>query len=72
MKYPEINAIYDHYKGGRYKVITLAKHTETDEILVIYKSIHFGTIYARPLEQWFNTIEQTNQQRFTKVNKKDQ
>ena len=72
MKYPEINAIYDHYKGGRYKVITLAKHTETDEILVIYKSIHFGTIYDRPLEQWFNTIEQTNQQRFTKVNKKDQ
>lgn len=72
MKYPEINAIYDHYKGGRYKVITLAKNTETDEILVIYKSIHFGTIYARPLEQWSNTIEQTNQQRFTKVNKKDQ
>ena len=49
MDYPEIGKIYKHYKGGDYKVLTLAKHTETDEILVIYKSIQFGSIYARPL-----------------------
>lgn len=54
--YPEIGAIYKHYKGGKYKVLTLAKHTETEETLVIYKSIHFGSIHARPLEQWFETI----------------
>ncbi len=77
MKYPEIDALYDHYKGGRYKVLTLAKHTETDEVLVIYKSIHFGSVHARPLSQWFEIIEGVydtngviNPPRFKKVNDK--
>lgn len=51
-KYPEINCKYQHYKGGKYQVITLAQHTETKEILVIYQSIHFGSFYARPLSSW--------------------
>lgn len=56
-KYPEIGKIYKHYKGGKYEVITLAKHSETNEDLVIYKSIGFGTVYARPLKMWFQTVE---------------
>ena len=44
--------IYKHYKGGLYEVILLAKHTEEDDMLVIYKSIQFGTHYARPLSSW--------------------
>jgi hypothetical protein len=38
---------YKHYKGGLYVVLHLSKHTETDELLVIYQSLHFGTYYAR-------------------------
>ena len=38
-KYPEINAIYKHYKGGLYKFITMANHTETDEKMVSQKII---------------------------------
>lgn len=56
INYPEIRRIYQHYKGGKYEVITLAKHTETEETLVIYKSLHFGTVHARPLSLWFDTI----------------
>lgn len=56
-QYPEIGGKYDHYKGGKYEVITMATHTETNEPLVIYKSLLFGSIYARPLSQWFETIE---------------
>jgi hypothetical protein len=33
MKYPEIGGTYLHYKGGKYKVITLSIHTETKEVL---------------------------------------
>lgn len=47
---------WQHYKGGRYKIITLANHTETKEPLVIYQSLSFGSIYARPLSIWSETV----------------
>ncbi len=46
-----------HYKGGCYEIITLANHTETKEPLVIYQSISFGSVYARPLSIWCETVE---------------
>ena len=33
-KYPIIGTNYKHYKGGTYKVLSLATHTENDEVLV--------------------------------------
>lgn len=57
---PVIDGIYNHYKGGTYKVITLAKHSETQEDLVIYKSIEFGSFYARPLSMWFDDVRDHN------------
>lgn len=47
---------YRHYKGGIYTVLHLAKHTETDEILVIYQSDGFGSYYARPLKVWCESV----------------
>lgn len=55
-KYPEIGKTYLHYKGGKYKVLTLATHSENGEVLVVYQSIHFGSIYARPLSMWFEEV----------------
>lgn len=56
VRYPKVGKKYSHYKGGLYEVLTLAKHSETDEILVIYKSILFGSVHARPLSMWFDVI----------------
>lgn len=56
VQYPEIGKKYYHYKGGTYEVLTMAEHTETKEALVIYKSILFGTIFARPISQWFEKV----------------
>lgn len=53
---PIISAIYYNYKGGHYRVITLAPHTETGEDLVICQSIEFGGFQARPLSQWFDEV----------------
>lgn len=40
MKEPLIKAgRYQHYKGNFYKVIGVAKHSETQENMVVYKSI---------------------------------
>ena len=48
--------IWQHYKGGIYEIITCATHTEIIQTLVIYQSISFGTIYARPLSIWFDDV----------------
>ena len=66
VKYPEIGKQYDHYKGGSYEVITLAKHSETDEVLVIYKSLHFGSVHARPLPMWFEKVTTDEQRRVSR------
>lgn len=54
--YPEVNSVYKHYKGGKYKVLTLAKHSETQEDIVVYKSLHFGSFHVRPLSMWFDVV----------------
>ena len=56
-KYPELNRVYKHYKGGTYEVLTMAKHIETNEDLVIYFSREFGSVYARPLSEWFDLVK---------------
>lgn len=40
--------IWRHFKGGLYEVLYEAQHTERDEVLVIYRSVADGCIYARP------------------------
>ena len=54
--YPLPGEKYCHYKGGTYEVISLAQHTETQEKMVVYKSINFGTVYVRPLDIWKSPI----------------
>lgn len=52
MNYPEIGKYYRHYKGGLYKVLHLSTHTENNEVLVNYQSIHFGSYFSRPINSW--------------------
>jgi hypothetical protein len=56
MIYPEPNKLYRHYKGGLYKVLFLSKNTETQEILVNYQSLHFGSYHSRPLDSWNESV----------------
>ena len=50
--------IYRHYKGNEYEVIGFAKHSETLEDMVVYKSLYGeGDTWIRPLSMWGNPIE---------------
>lgn len=68
-EYPEICGVYKHYKGGKYKVLYLAKHSETNETVVVYKSLYFGSIHVRPLTMWFDIIklDEEEVERFTYI-----
>lgn len=41
---------YERYKGGRYRVVGVARHSETKERLVVYQALYGeGRLWVRPL-----------------------
>ncbi len=49
---------YRHFKGNEYKVLYIAKHSETLEEMVVYQALYgdFG-IWVRPAAMWNEIIE---------------
>lgn len=56
VKFPKPGEQYNHYKGGLYEIITLAKD-DKGETVVVYKSILFGSYHTKPLKIWFEEIK---------------
>ena len=52
-----IGKIYKHYKGNLYKIIALAKHSESGEDMIVYQNIEKGDIWVRPKSMWNEVIE---------------
>ena len=49
---------YRHYKGNNYEVIGVAKHSETQEELVVYRALNGeGGLWARPLKMFTENVE---------------
>jgi len=59
---------YKHYKGGIYKVIGTAIHTEDEAKLVIYIDTK-GNTWARPIDMWNEKVNGIV--RFTKLSDRE-
>ena len=63
---------FRHFKGTVYTVIALAKHTESEEELVIYRDGQ-GNTWARPIEMFSSLVDKekypqaTQKYRFEKI-----
>ncbi len=62
--------IYRHYKGAVYEVIGEAKHSETEEELIVYRAVYGSrSLWVRPKEMFFEkvTVDGVEKPRFEKV-----
>ena len=60
---------YRHYKGKFYEVIDVAKHSETEELLVVYRCLYDDySLWVRPLEMFLEEVvlDGGKVQRFTR------
>ncbi len=49
---------YRHYKGGQYEVLGVARHSETQEPLVVYRPLYNASgLWVRPHAMFFGTLE---------------
>ena len=63
---------YRHFKGNEYEVLYIAKHSETQEELVVYRALYgAGEVWVRPKAMWNEQVERDGKtfQRFTYIDK---
>ena len=56
---PEIRpGLYRHYKEKDYRVLFLARHSETEEWMVVYQALYGERgLWVRPASMWNETVE---------------
>ena len=53
-----IHGIYRHFKGNCYLVEELARDSETDEVVVVYRKLYGdGSLWVRPLGMFLSEVD---------------
>lgn len=52
-----IGDIYEHYKGLRYKILSIARHSETLEEMVVYQALYGERdVWVRPISMFVENV----------------
>lgn len=65
-----VGSEYEHYKGHRYKILAVARHSETLEEMVVYQALDGARpVWVRPLAMFLEnvTIDGQEKPRFKAV-----
>lgn len=50
--------IYRHFKGNYYRLVAIARHSETLESMVVYQALYGERgLWVRPLPMWSEPVE---------------
>ncbi|MBR4548693.1 MAG: DUF1653 domain-containing protein [Oscillospiraceae bacterium] len=50
--------LYRHFKGGEYRVLYMARHSETEEWMVVYQALYGQKgFWVRPARMWNEQVE---------------
>lgn len=61
---------YRHFKGNEYEVLYTARHSETMELMVVYRALYGECgVWVRPAAMWNETVEREGKvfRRFTYI-----
>jgi hypothetical protein len=64
----DVTGNYRHFKGGIYRVVGIARHSETEEEMVVYES-PAGDLWVRPSAMFFGmaVVDGHEVQRFARM-----
>ncbi len=70
-----VGGIYNHYKNKRYRVLGVARHSESLEELVVYEALYhneLGKLWVRPKQMFLENVKLANYQgpRFALISEK--
>lgn len=58
MREIKVHGVYRHFKGNYYLVEELARDSETDEVVVVYRKLYDdGSLWVRPLDMFLSEVD---------------
>ena len=56
LQYPVRPGRYRHFKGNEYQVLGVARHSETEEEMVVYRACTARAAVGAPVAMWLETV----------------